>query len=349
MNELPPLSDYIKLLSKELKLKSIKGPKKIKTLYFGGGTPSLLSVKQIEHILNDIQKTYSFIHNPEITLEINPGTLSLNDFKNLLDLGVNRFSLGVQTLNPLFLKACHREHSPKQTLKDLENMTHLNINFSVDVLFGLPNQTLQHLNKDLNKLLLFPLKHVSAYNLTLPTEHFFNKNRPNDETQVKMMDLITNKLIENKIFKYEISNYAQNGYESKHNKGYWEDDEYLGLGMGAHSYLKSSKWGTRAWNSGVYSKYEACVNSPLRPHQKKEVLKLHESLTDFCHTSLRQLKGMSRKNLLLKYGYNNIPLKLKHNLSKLEQNGLISYNNGQWALTSTGFEIPNEVFRKLCF
>ncbi|MGH1469418.1 MAG: radical SAM family heme chaperone HemW [Bdellovibrionales bacterium] len=349
VGELPPLSDYIKLLSKELKLKNTMGPKKIKTLYFGGGTPSLLSIDQISSIINDVKSVYSFVDKPEITLEINPGTLSLEDFKALTELGVNRFSLGIQTFNPLFLKACDREHSPEQTLKDLENMTSLNIDFSVDLLFGLPNQNLKQLDDDLEKLMLFPPKHVSPYNLTLPNQHFFNKNRANDQEQTEMMDLITKRLHENKIFRYELSNYAQEGFESQHNRGYWEDREYLGLGMGAHSYIKSSDWGTRLWNTGVYSKYEACIESPDRPHQKKEVLKLHEALTDFCHTSLRQLKGMSKDSLVLKFGQKKLPSGLWQSLSKLEQRGLISYNNQQWALTSTGFEIPNEVFRELCF
>lgn len=349
VDELPPLSEYVKLLLTELKLKNIKQPKKIKTLYFGGGTPSLLSITQIERIITTIGSIYSFTDNPEITLEINPGTISLQNYKNLLQLGVNRFSLGLQTFNPLFLKACDREHSPAQTLQDLENMSELGIDFSADLLFGLPNQTLKHLEEDLEILLKFPPKHVSPYNLTLPENHFFNKNRPCNQLQVEMMRLITNKLKAYNILRYEISNYAQKGYESQHNKGYWEDKEYLGLGMGAHSYLKSSFWGTRTWNTGVYSKYADCINSPSRPHQKKEILQLYEALTDFCHTSLRQTKGMHKNDLLLKFGQENLPSGLWQSLSKLEQRSLISYNNNKWALTSTGFEIPNEVFRELCF
>lgn len=349
VSELPPLSEYTKLLFKELKLKSVSPSKKIRTLYFGGGTPSLLSITQIEKIITEIQSVYSFVDSPEITLEINPGTLSLKDFRDLQNLGVNRFCLGMQTFNPLFLKACDRQHSPADTIKDLENMSNLGINFSVDLLFGLPNQNISHLKDDLDKLLVFSPKHVSPYNLTLPKKHFFNKSRPTDELQVEMMALIEQRLHENQIFKYEISNYAQKGYESQHNRGYWEDREYLGLGMGAHSYLKSSDWGTRIWNTGSYSHYEACINSDTRPHQKTEILKIHESLTDFCHTFLRQTKGIGRDDLLLKFGQDRLPSGLWQSLSKLERKGLISYNNDRWALTSTGFEIPNEVFRELCF
>lgn len=350
VDELPPLSDYIKLLFQELTLKSVDSSKKIRTLYFGGGTPSLLSLPQIEEIIQKVQSTYSFVENPEITLEINPGTLSLNDFKALTKLGVNRFCLGLQTFNPLFLKACDREHSPEQTLRDLENMSSLGINFSADLLFGLPNQNLSHLKDDLDKLLRFNPKHISPYNLTLPKQHFFNQNRPAEKVQIEMMDVITERLHEKNIFRYEVSNYAQKGYESQHNRGYWEDRSYLGLGIGAHSYLKDlGKWGTRFWNTGSYSLYEKCINNEKRPHQRLETLKINESLTDFCHTLLRQTKGMCRQDLLLKFKQITLPNELWESLSKLEQKGLISYNNDQWALTSTGFEMPNEVFRELCF
>ncbi len=324
--------------------------KKIKTLYFGGGTPSLLSLAQIEAILKQIRSVYTFAENPEITLEINPGTLSLKDFKDLTNLGVNRFCLGLQTFNPSFLKACGREHSPKQTFKDLENMSSLDINFSVDLLFGLPNQSILDLNDDLDKLLEFNPKHVSPYNLTLPKQHFFNKNRPPDEIQIEMMKVITNRLQERQIFRYEISNYAQKSYESQHNKGYWEDLDYLGLGIGAHSYLKDSgNWGSRFWNTSSYSHYQKCVADETRPYQRAEVLKINESLTDFCHTLLRQTKGMHRQDLLLKFGQKSLPSELWESLAKLEQKGLLSYKNNRWALTSTGFEMPNEVFRELCF
>lgn len=349
VNELPPLDDYLKLLFQELKLKRVSDSKKIRSLYLGGGTPSLLSLKQMELLLNEIRQTYSFDGNIEISLEINPGTLSKNDFKELTQLGVNRFSLGVQTFNPLFLKACGRMHSPADSLNDLEMMNELNINFSTDILFGLPNQTEKNLLEDLDTLLKFSPPHVSPYNLTLPEKHFFNAERPPDEIQVKMMALITEKLQEHAVLRYEISNYAQAGKESQHNRSYWEDVEYLGLGMGAHSYFKDSEWGTRTWNTGVYSKYAACIEDMERPHQQKEVLKLNEALTDFCHTFLRQRKGFNKEQIILKFGQSNLPSRLWQSLSSLEHKGLISYNNNHWALTSTGLELPNEVFRELCF
>lgn len=351
VNELPPIDDYIKLLLKELALNSKHHHKKLKSLYFGGGTPSLLSEQQMETVLNELRKVFEFTPTTEVTLETNPGTLDLNKMKNLADMGVNRFSLGIQSFNSLFLQECGRKHSPQDSLRDLENLKSLDINFSADVLFGLPNQNLKHLEEDLEILKTFSPPHVSPYNLTLPEKHFFNANRPSDDVQVQMMKLIDQELSEIGVKRYEVSNFSVPGFESQHNQVYWQDKTYLGLGMGAHSYTKEEGgWGKRLWNTGVYRKYEACVESQERPHQKFEALKRHEALTDFCHTSLRPLKGLSEAHLSSKFKQNSELSKLVvKKLLLLEQKNLVFYKLGHWALTSTGLEIPNEVFKELCF
>lgn len=357
VSELPPIDSYIKLLCKELKLNSHLSSKKVKSLYFGGGTPSLLSTKQFATLINETQKYFTFVDKPEINIEINPGTLSLSKVQELKTLGVTRYSLGVQTFKTELLQSCGRKHSAEDSLNDLQILKSQNINFSVDILFGIPNQGLHDLESDLDTLIKFKPPHVSPYNLTLPKQHFFNQNRPSDQIQTTMMELISEKLSLIDVFRYEVSNYAKAGYESVHNKLYWSDAEYLGFGMGAHSYLhkeveflsaKPSPWGTRFWNPNSYQQYEESLTQS-RPKIGYENLKLHESLTDFCHTHLRQLTGLSRAQLMSKYGEHNLPPSLFKNLTTLEQKGLITYKNSAWTLSSTGLEIPNEVFRYICF
>lgn len=349
MSELPPLDHYVKLLSEELKLNSKTYPKKAKSLYFGGGTPSLLSLKQFGFLIEEVCKYYHLDESVEITIEINPGTLSPSDVLSLQAMGVNRFSLGLQTFNPKFLKTCGRLHSPKDSMKDLETFNNLGINYSVDLLFGLPEQSLEDLDHDLKLLLDFSPPHVSPYNLTVPQAHFLNKKRACDKKQIEMMSLIQSRLSDKKIYRYELSNFAQKGRESLHNRIYWEDHEYLGFGLGAHSYVKSPDWGKRFWNTSLYRKYESCIKNPKRPHQKQEILRTHEALTDYLHTSLRQVKGLEKKSLLKKFGNLSLPKLFWEEISLLEEKGLISYNDGLWALTSRGFELSNEVFRALCF
>lgn len=352
VDELPPIEDYFKLLLLELKHLRLKKTQKIKTLYFGGGTPSLAPAKELEKIITSVSD--SFTQNPEITLEINPGSLKAKDYSDLKTLWFNRFSVGVQSFNDSFLKACGRKHTAKDSINDLKLLEQFGFNYSMDLLFGLPNQSLADLQNDLDTIADFKPKHVSPYNLTLPNGHFFNKNRASDEKQAEMMNLIAEKLFAFNCFRYEISNFAQKGFESKHNLGYWEDRTYYGLGMGAHSYDKTfGEWGVRYWNPGTYSKYENLVTTGNQKYRTKELLKLHEALTDFCHTSLRQTKGLSRLKLLKKFQEKNIPNSLWTELSGLEKRDLIKYNEinktQHWCLTSTGFKIPNEVFRRLCF
>jgi len=351
VNEIPPIDDYLKLLLMELELNSDFHTQKIESLYFGGGTPSLLTVKQFELLMTAIHSHFNLSEKCEITLEINPGTVDKNKLDNLLLLGFNRFSLGVQSFNDKHLNACGRKHSSGDAHKDLALFSSMDLNFSADILFGLPNQSLSELTLDIQTLSQYSPPHVSPYNLTLPKKHFFNADRASDETQIKMLNIISKELKKIDIFRYEVSNFSKKGFESKHNQIYWSDKTYLGLGMGAHSYIKDSgDWGKRMWNTGSYEKYAHCVGQAKRPHQKFEVLKKHEALTDFFHTRLRPLVGFRLENAESKFDLNKHGLiLLKKQLLLLEQKKLISYSKGHWALTSTGLEMPNEVFKELCF
>jgi len=351
VNEIPPIDDYIKLLLMELELNTDFHTQKIESLYFGGGTPSLLSAKQLSLIMNKLRSKFDLRDSCEITLEINPGTVNRDKLTDLLNTGINRFSLGVQTFNPNHLKACGRKHSSKEAHDDLSLFSSKGINFSADILFGLPNQSLDELRQDVVSLAQYEPPHVSPYNLTLPTKHSFNADRASDETQVQMMNILTDELRKIDVHRYEVSNYAQKGFESRHNQIYWNDKTYLGLGMGAHSYFKQAgPWGKRLWNTGSYDKYAKCVTTSERPYQKFETLKKHEALTDFFHTSLRPLKGFKLESVTHKFNLtNNQTEMLKKQLLLLAQQKLISYAKGHWALTSTGLEMPNEVFKELCF
>lgn len=348
VGEIPPIEDYFKLLLKEVQAEDYFKLKKVRSIYFGGGTPSLCSIDVLEKLMSCFQKNFKIQNSVEVGLEINPGSLNKKKYTQLKDLGFNRFSLGVQTFKPRLLKACGRDHSPEDSIKDLEILSELNLNYSADLLFGLPNQNLEDLKEDLKTFAKFKPPHISPYNLTLPKKHPFNKGRAPDDEQSKMMDLIEESLMSYNCLRYEISNFAQTGCESKHNLGYWNDFEYLGLGLGAHSYAKNTEWGTRFWNTGSYTKYEESLNKQLLKHRFQEVLLINEALTDFLHTSLRQLEGLSRSKLINKFG-EKLPKSLWSSFKKLEQNNLIFYKDHHWRLSSTGLKIPNEVFKELCF
>ena len=347
VEELPPIKDYFRLVLEELKQLKLDKSQSVKSLYFGGGTPSLASLEDLKAVV-DIVSPY-FIETPEITLEINPGTLSLEKFENLRKTGFNRFSLGVQTFNERLLKACGRQHSPEDSLKDLRSLKDLDFDFNMDLLYGLPGQSLSDLKSDLEIIKEFQPPHVSPYNLTLAKGHFFDQNRPNDNIQIEMVDMIEKELSEFNCKRYEISNFAQPGFESQHNQCYWLDQSYYSFGLGAHSYDKDfGAWGRRYWNTAHYEKYEKCIDDPKRPYQGEEVLKLNESVTDYIHTSLRQIKGLSITRFKDKFE-ESLWLKIESKFLKLEKENLVSKSKDGWALSSEGLKKTNLVFLKLLF
>ena len=289
-----PPHEYVQLLFLEIKhmLHLTKNPYSI---YLGGGTPSMIGAENIKLILEKLDPC------DEITVEIDPGTVTKEDIDILVDAKVSRFSLGVQSMDDVFLKKMGRTHSEKDTLELVDILNNKNINFSMDLLFALPDQTLHHLQTDIKKMLACKPKHISSYLLEIPSRHKLGHNRASEKEQVEMIETINQMLSEENLNRYEISNYAKRGFESKHNLSYWNDLSYIGLGLSAHSYIKEIGWGMRFWNTKSMQQYSKQVRKDYM-YRKTEVLTKAESLTDYCHFSLRKLEGLSCNALKDKYG-----------------------------------------------
>jgi len=351
---------YTELLKKELRSRAKSFlPATVQSIYFGGGTPSLLPAEDILSLCAEVKKLgFHVALDAEVTIEINPGTIDNKKLDLYRAAGVNRFSVGVQTFNDKFLKFSGREHSADVSRSTLRFLKASDLNFSFDLLFGLPNQTLKDLELDLKELCDFNPNHVSLYNLTVPNKHFMNMNRASDETQIEMFDLIDTYLLDKDVRRYELSNYARPGYESTHNTIYWTDRPYWGLGVSAHSYLPGTgEWGTRFRNPSSHKQYVASIegapksNNPFFKDfapQLVEELALNESLTDFCHTQLRLIKGLDEGILRFKYG-SDIFQQAKVRLLHLTQKGLLLYENGYFRLSPTGLPLSNQVFLELTF
>lgn len=360
---LPP-TDYTELLLREIKFKkdfflSDKEFRKIDTLYFGGGTPSLFAIKDIVQIIDALASAgYPLSPDAELTMELNPGTVDEAKLNDYLKLGFNRFSVGAQTFNAAHLKRVHREHSVEDTIKTLHLLKNYNLNYNFDLLFGVPFQTIEELEHDLSQAMEIRPPHVSPYYLTVPEGHPLSKNRPIEDDQMIMFEKIEKTLESAGYLRYEISNYALSGYESKHNYLYWSDQEYWGIGLSSHSYLKSaakSPWGQRFWNPNNIKIYQQEVESMLpiqSPSQLAsiyyEILKENQSLTDFCHTSLRRARGLVKHDLEHKFSPAST-LKVYKELDNLHTRGLIQPTNEGFNLTSQGKLISNWVFEKLTF
>ncbi len=332
----------------------------LKTIYFGGGTPSLISADLIVNLIAELSKFgYQTGPNTEITIEINPATVDERKLEIYLAAGINRFSVGAQSFSDRLLKLVHREHSAQQTKDTLELLRKYNLNFSFDLLFALPTQTLAELQNDVDIAIGLGSKHISPYCLTVPEGHPLSKNRPLEDEQIEMFDVIHQKLTSQNFSRYEISNYALPGYESQHNLLYWSDQSYWGLGLSAHSYMKNNlafnNWGTRFWNSSNFNLYAKDFDQPsltknvfdLMPSAKED-LKKNQSLTDFCHTALRLSRGLVLADVRNKFGLAAVN-QIEKIGSSLVGNQVLVRHEDAYLLTDRGVLVSNQVFEKFTF
>ena len=347
-SQIMPPEDYISLVRQEIRQRAQGIPQKvIRSIYFGGGTPSLISPHLILSIPHELARHgFTLRKDCEITIEINPATINKKKLKTYLEGGLNRFSVGAQSFSDQRLKSCGRKHSANDTRQTLELLKENVKNFSLDLLFGLPHQSLEELKTDLKELHQIQPPHVSPYLLTVPKAHPMSKARPTEGEQIKMFHLIENSLAELGLFKYELSNFSKKHFESVHNHIYWSDESYWGLGLSAHSYIREHK--TRFWNPKTWPEYTQYINSPWETPDKKysETLSPNEYGFDFTHTALRLSQGIDKKKFYQRLGI-DVARYLSHKLSQLESRGWVVSDPSTWKLTPEGQLMSNQVFAEL--
>ena len=291
----------------------------INTIYFGGGTPSLLSVTEIGDILHLINKTYTVASNAEITLEANPDTLSLEYLKDLRQLGVNRLSIGIQSFFDDDLKYLSRRHDAHHALQCLDWAKSAGFdNISIDLIYGLPTSNAEQWNKNLDIFFAYNLPHLSAYALTLEPNSILTKQieqgkaKPvNEEDALRDYDILCKRAAENGYLHYEISNFCKRGMHSKHNASYWFGTTYAGFGPSAHSFDGAS----RQWNVSSMEKYldarretarlrDQKVPCPEVPHpmSEKETLSPEQLYDEYVMLRLRTHWGIDLKWLKREMG-----------------------------------------------
>lgn len=356
-SEILPPERYVNQVLSEIRLRRKFWPQtEIRTLYFGGGTPSLIAPELIVAIKDELANFgFRFLSDAEITLEINPATLDESKLETYRHAGFNRFSVGAQTFNERLLKLCGRKHNAADTHATLKLLRKYDLNYSFDLLFALPSQTLAELDEDLDIVCEYAPPHLSAYCLTVPEGHPMSQGRAPEAEQVAMFARIEERLRQSGLLKYEISNFARTGFESRHNSVYWSDESYWGLGLSSHSYLREHPpFGMRFWNPKSLALYEKQSQLPgasfseLLPSAQQETLQRHEALTDFCHMHLRTLAGMPEDALQNKFGA-SWALAVQARLQKLHQKGWAERQMGRWKLTEAGLLISNKVFEELTF
>jgi len=344
------ISSYISALYQEINIYSKKLEKsKIRTIYLGGGTPTILSGVQIYNILEFCKDKFIIDKNAEITIEANPGTLDGEKIKLLIDSGINRLSLGAQSFNNLLLKKLGRIHNTQDIIDSYYLAREMGFNnINLDIMFALPDQTTEDLKVTLKKAVSLKSDHLSLYNLTIhPETKYYEKykkgqlNLPGEDEEFNMYHWAINFLEENDFEHYEIANFARPNKRSMHNLIYWQNLPYLGIGAGAYSFLK----GYRYMNFKDPAKYIKEISIGKLPIDQGEKLSIKKRMIETIILGLRTKDGISYKKFLkrFKVDINSI---FHQQINKLVNLKLLIKDDCRIKLTKKGIFLANIVFRE---
>jgi len=345
------LAEYPALLGRELQLHT-SGAGPVASIYFGGGTPSLLQPLQLARLLEEIAVWTGISADAEITLEANPGTvdrISLNAFRHA---GFNRISLGIQTFDDRFLTCLGRIHTAEQSRQAFRDARKAGFkNISIDLIHSLPGQSLHQWKSELQHAIELCPEHISIYGLTVEEGTPFARSYPADSLELPDDDLsadmfeLTDELLSASGFEhYEIANYARSGYRSRHNSGYWRRDGYLGLGVAAHSFLREEH-GVRFSNSDKLEEYRRGVVSGQPARIGELRLTQDDAMAEYMFLGLRLSDGVSRSAFQHEFGrpFESVYGSVAEDLARL---GLLIQNENQLFLTRRGMLLSNQVFAR---
>ena len=333
------IQDYVEALKKEIiARKTYLGNEIVKTIYFGGGTPSLLSVKNIEEIINLLNKNYEIVSSPETTLEINPDTIDREKMSSLKQIGINRMSVGIQSFHDDDLKYLGRRHDSRHAMQVLDDLKQTGFEkITLDLIYGMPTLTEEKWNKNLDIFFSTGLSHLSAYALTVEPKTILGQRIEKGDLQniseddaIHHYEILVERTKENGFEHYEISNFAKEGCRSQHNSIYWKDVKYLGLGASAHSYDGNS----RQWNISNLTKYIQLVGNS-DDYFEKEILTKEDKFNEYVMTSLRTSWGCNVGKMETDYGERYAVHFLK-NVKKYLDSGIMLIKNNNYILTDEG-------------
>ena len=339
---------YMNALYQEIELnRSVLEDAIISTIYIGGGTPSSIPGHHIHTLINTLKGISRFSDHIEITIEVNPGTLDDSKINHYLSSGINRVSMGLQTTNDQLLTNIGRIHNTNDFISSYEALRRAGFrNISLDLMFGLPSQTLQDIHLAIDLIKSLKPEHVSAYSLKIeegtPLYEKHQKGQislPDEAVEREMYHTIIEQLAELDIHQYELSNFSKTGYESKHNLVYWENRPYLGLGVSAHSKVNQ----TRRSNLNQINAYIEQLEMIKLPIDESVVIDEKEDLFETIMLGLRLNQGIDIATLERRYEI-HFEQKYASQIKKLKENGLIVYSEGRLCLTTLGKDLANMVF-----
>ena len=335
---------YVDALCNEINLRGQR--EAVETIYFGGGTPTTLTLAQLEKILGAVRKNFHVDKRAEVTIEANPGTVDENFLRGLQTLGFNRISLGVQSFDDALLKILGRIHTSRAAVDTVALAKKFFGNVSVDLMYGLPTQTLDDVRRDVSRFGALDVEHVSIYGLEVESgTKFFELARagklplPDENTCADMYDHITATLPALGWRRYEVSNFARENFESRHNRGYWTGKKYFGFGAGAHSF----DGGLRTSNVRDVSKYISGICAGENVSVVEEVVSRRAAMEEFCFLGLRLVEGIDAATFAEKFGANIFDV-FGAVIERNRRFGLLGVDGDKIFLTARGMSLGNEVF-----
>ena len=339
---------YINALKKEIK-NNINKEYKITTIYIGGGTPSSIEENYIADIIETIKlnmndENLKEFKNVEVTIEVNPGTVTEKKLETYKEIGINRLSIGLQETHDELLKSIGRIHTYEEFLKTYNLARKIGFNnINVDLMIALPNQTIQDIKENLEKIIKLNPEHISVYSLILeegtPFYNKYNENKiklPDEKLERNMYWYVKNTLENNGYIHYEISNFSKKGFESKHNMNCWNQEEYFGFGVAAHSYNNK----TRYSNTNNIEEYIKESNKIIHEEQT-----LEDMQKEYMLLGLRKIEGINIQKFKNKFAQNPIFI-FKEQLSKLVDEELIVIDGNEIKLTNKGLDLANIVWEE---
>lgn len=313
---------------------------KIDTVFIGGGTPSVLDANDINCLMSNIRNNFSLSKNCEITIEANPGTLSEEKIYSMLNCGINRISVGVQSFNDDELELIGRIHNTEEAYNNICLIKKCGFdNINLDLMTALPNQSINSLKSTIETAVSLPVTHISAYSLIMekgtPLEKEYSQGNislPDDDTDRKMYAMTVKFLKDRGFNRYEISNFAKEGYECQHNIKYWKCNEYIGLGVTAHSYIGNKRYS----NASSLSAYIADEKG------EEIILSQEDRISEFMVMGLRMDKGVNKTEFKNRFG-KNIDEIFEKQIEKFVFMGLLKKTNDGYVLSERGIDVSNSV------
>ena len=342
---------YLNSLKKEIEFYSdqYSADRIFTSIYFGGGTPSLMQPEYISEIISTIKKFYAVSDNAEITLETNPGTVDKQKLRLFHNVGINRISIGIQSFDENELKFLTRIHDKETASRTVDYANEAGFkNINIDLIFNLPDQTKEKWRSNLNIAVQLPITHISAYNLILERGTILNKMVIDGKIKIQdsdydadLYEICLDFLVDNLFIQYEVSNFAKEGFECIHNNAYWRYKDYLSFGTSAHSFMNGKRW----WNYSSLKKYLSEMEKKNYAAANFEYINKKQMLNEYIMLALRS-KGINISEFRDIFGENWLKINADY-LSELKNKNFILFNDKYIRLTKSGYALCDEILSNI--